>query len=69
MKQDIQKITANLPADLLNKAMKITGLGITETLREGLKEIERKSAYRQLADLRGKVKVAQTWEELKADRE
>lgn len=69
MKHDIQKITANLPASLLKKAMEITGLGITETLREGLEAIERKSVYRQLADLRGKVKVVQTWEELKADRE
>ncbi len=69
MQHDIQKITANLPADLLKKAMEITGLGITETLREGLKAIERRSAYQQMAGLRGKVKVAQTWEELKADRE
>jgi hypothetical protein len=69
MQSDIQKITANLPAKLLKSAMEITGLGITETLREGLKEIERKKACREFAALRGKVKVAQTWEELKADRE
>lgn len=69
MKQDIQKITANLPAGLLKSAMEITGLGITETLREGLEEIERRKVGREFAALRGKVKVAQTWEELKADRE
>jgi hypothetical protein len=69
MDPDIQKVTANLPAALLKNAMAVTGLGITETLREGLKEIERKAAYREFATLRGKVKLAQTWEELKADRE
>jgi len=69
MKSDIQKITANLPASLLKSAMEITGMGITETLREGLEEIASKKAYREFAALRGKVKVAQAWEELKADRE
>ena len=69
MDKKTQKITANLPAALLKSAMKATGLGITETLRLGLEEIERKKAYREFAELRGKVKFLRTWQELKADRE
>ncbi len=69
MKDHMQKITANLPAALLKNAMKATGLGITETLKLGLEEIERKKAYLELANLRGKVKFTRTWQELKEDRE
>jgi hypothetical protein len=69
MQSDIQKITANLPAKLLKSAMEITGLGITETLRAGLEEIERKKAYREFAALRGKVKTQYTWQQIKEDRE
>jgi hypothetical protein len=40
-----RRITANLPEDLLADAMKVTKKGITETLAEGLRLVQRQSAY------------------------
>ena len=52
-----QKVTANLPADVLQAAMKTTGQGITATLVAGLRELERKGKRSALRELRGKVRV------------
>lgn len=51
-----KKITANLPAKLLSNAQKVTGLGITETLIAGLRELERSQKRAALRALRGHVK-------------
>jgi hypothetical protein len=53
-----RRITANLPADLLDQAMKATGRGITETLIEGLERLRRADAYRKALTLKGKIQVA-----------
>jgi hypothetical protein len=50
-----RRITANLPADLLEKAMEYTGRGITETLVEGLEQLRRRRFYEKLKQLKGKV--------------
>jgi hypothetical protein len=50
-----KKITVNVPAATLAHAMRITGKGITETLLEGLREIERREGRASLRKLRGKV--------------
>jgi hypothetical protein len=50
------KITANLPTDILERAQSLTGKGITATIVEGLKEIERRSHRTSLRALRGKVR-------------
>jgi hypothetical protein len=55
---DNQKITAHLPKDLLRRAQKATGKGITETLREGLELLSAREAGRRLRGLRGKVKFS-----------
>ena len=52
-----RKITVNLPADLLETATRLTGKGITSTLVEGLREIERREKRSALRALRGKVRV------------
>lgn len=52
-----QKVTANLPADVLAAAMRTTGQGITATLVAGLRELERKGKRSALRELRGKVRV------------
>lgn len=52
-----RRITANLPKDLLDDAMKVTAKGITETLLEGLRLVRRKSAYEAAMALRGKIKL------------
>jgi hypothetical protein len=55
MKLRAKKITANLPAKLLESAQRATGLGITETLVAGLVEIERAQKRSTLRGLRGRV--------------
>lgn len=52
-----RRVTANLPGDLLDDAMEVTGKGITETLVAGLDLVRRTRAYRAAMALRGKVKL------------
>ena len=51
----VKRITANLPKDLLEEAMKATHQGITETLIEGLRQVRRRSAYQAAMALQGKI--------------
>lgn len=51
-----RKVTINLPVDMLERAMRITGKGITSTLIEGLEELEKRSQRSALRQLRGKVR-------------
>jgi hypothetical protein len=53
-----RRITANLPAQLLEDAMEVTGKGITETLVEGLRLVLRARAYEKAMALRGKVNLS-----------
>jgi hypothetical protein len=66
--QVARKITVEVPAELLNKAQKASGLGITQTIRSGLELVAAGRAYERLLQLQGKVKFSRTLEELKADR-
>lgn len=52
-----KRITANLPASILDEASQITGTGITETLIQGLKLIKRSSAFEKAKKLHGKLKL------------
>lgn len=52
-----KKVTVNLPVDVLANAQRLTGLGITPTLIEGLREIEKRSKREALRNLRGKVRI------------
>ena len=54
MLQNTQKITASLPKALLQNAQAITGLGITETIKQSLERLTRAQAYENIAKLRGK---------------
>jgi hypothetical protein len=51
----VRRVTANLPRDLLEEAMEVTGEGITETLVEGLELIRRRRAYAKVMALRGSL--------------
>ena len=53
-----RRITANLPEQLLEQAMEVTGKGITETLVEGLRLVHRARAYEKAMALRGKVDLS-----------
>ena len=50
-----RRITANLPEQLLEDALEVTGKGITETLVEGLRLVRRARAYEKAMALRGMV--------------
>jgi hypothetical protein len=52
-----RRVTANLPVELLDAAIDVTGKGITETLIEGLEQIQRRRFYERALALRGKVKL------------
>ena len=52
----VKKVTANLPAKLLERAQRSTGLGITETLVAGLEELERTRKRSALRMLKGKIR-------------
>ena len=63
-----RKITLELPEDLLLKAQKSTGEGITATVRRGLELLAASTAYTELRKLRGKVKFSVKLKELRNDR-
>jgi hypothetical protein len=52
-----RRVTANLPIDLLDRARRATGKGITETLVEGLELVRRASAASKARALRGKLRI------------
>ena len=64
----IRKITVEIPEDLLGKAQRASGTGITQTVRSGLQLVAASEAYAQLRRFRGKVRFSRTLAELKADR-
>jgi hypothetical protein len=63
-----RKITVEIPADLLEKAQRASGTGITQTIRTGLKLVAASEAYARLRQLRGKVHFSRTLDDLKDDR-
>jgi len=63
-----RKITVEIPAELLEKAQRASGTGITQTVRTGLQLVAASEAYARLRQLRGKVRFSRTLDELKADR-
>ena len=52
-----QRITANLPQDLLRAAMEVTGRGITDTLVTGLRLVRQSRAHERALALRGKLRL------------
>lgn len=52
---NIKRITANLPEDLLDEASNLTQKGITETLIYGLQLIKRSKAFERAQKLKGKL--------------
>ena len=63
-----RKITVEVPEELLAEAQKASGEGITQTVRTGLQLVAASRTYARLRQLRGKVRFARSWTELKDDR-
>ena len=63
-----RKITVHVPVELLDRAQKSTGQGITETIRQGLRLVAAGDAFRRVAKLRGAVKFSVDLARLREDR-
>jgi hypothetical protein len=63
-----KKVTVDVPEDLLRRAQKATGEGITATIRSGLRLVAARDAYEELRRLRGRVRFSVDWRELREDR-
>jgi hypothetical protein len=63
-----QKVTIEVPAELLRRAQRSTGEGITATVRRGLELVATRTAYEELRRLRGKVRLSIDLDELRRDR-
>jgi hypothetical protein len=64
-----RKITVMLPEDLIKKAVKASGEGLTPTLRRGLELVAAKEVYSGLLKLKGKCDLGLDYEQVKKDRE
>ena len=53
---EMRKITVHVPGALLEQAQALTGEGVTETVREGLKKLAAINAQKKAIKLRGKIK-------------
>ena len=67
MKKD-RKITIMLPEELIERALKASGEGLTPTLRKGLELMAAKGAYRGLLKLKGKFDLGLDYAQVKKDR-
>lgn len=65
LKMAAKRITANLPKDLLEGALEVTGQGITETLIQGLELVKRSRAYAKGMKLKGKLELELDLESLR----
>ena len=63
-----RKITVEIPSELLERAQRASGTGITQTVRTGLQLVAASETYARLRELRGKVHFSRTLAELKDDR-
>jgi hypothetical protein len=63
-----RKITVEVPPELLERAQRASGAGITQTVRTGLQLVAASQAYSDLRKLRGKVRFSRTSAQLKDDR-
>lgn len=63
-----RKITVEISRELLRKAQRSTGEGVTATIRRGLELVAASQAYEELRRLRGRVQFSVGWRKLREDR-
>jgi hypothetical protein len=56
MADTVKKVTVNVPSQILERARTITGRGVTETIVQGLIELDRQQKRSALRLLRGRVR-------------
>lgn len=63
-----RKITVEIPPDLLDRAQRASGAGITQTVRTGLQLVAASQTYAKLRGFRGKIRFSRSSTDLKVDR-
>ena len=66
--QTARKITIEVPEELLAKAQRASGAGITQTVSTELQQVAASGAFARLRRLRRKVRFSRTFTDLKSDR-
>ncbi len=66
---DLRKITAILPAALIESAMEVSGANLTETLRRALRDYNHRAASGRLLAMRGQVPFELDWRTLRGKDE
>ena len=64
-----KKVTVMLPEELVARALKASGEGLTSTLRKGLELVAAKDAYKALLKLKGKFDLKLDLDESRRDRD
>ena len=64
-----KKITVEVPTDVLKRAQKVSGQGVTATVRKALEDLAKSDWYEQIRALRGKVHFTESLESLREDRD
>lgn len=67
-KEQLQRITVEIPKSLLSSAQKETGKGITQTVTAGLEKLKAALAYKKLLSLEGTIDLKLDLDELRKDR-
>lgn len=62
-----KKITVLLPEELLMRATKASGSGVTQTLRQGLELVAAKEVYDSLLKMKGKFDLGIQLDQLRED--
>ncbi|MGH9417640.1 MAG: hypothetical protein ACRD01_13540 [Terriglobales bacterium] len=65
MRPENQKITLEVPRELLERAQRASGKSITETVRQGLDIVAKGDVYERLRKLQGTHQFPITWRQLK----
>ncbi|HEX7708739.1 MAG TPA: hypothetical protein VF701_19920 [Thermoanaerobaculia bacterium] len=64
-----RKITVEVPLDVLKRAQKVSGEGVTGTVRRALDDLARADVYDDLLALRGKVQFTEELDRIREDRD
>jgi hypothetical protein len=65
--QQMRKVTVVLPKDLVERATRASGVGLTPTIRKGLESVIVADAYERILRRRGKVHLSIDVDELRRD--
>lgn len=65
----LRKVTLMLPEELIDRAMRVSGKGLTQTVRESLEDTARKEVFKKVLDLQGTMKIKLDLDRLREDRD